>query len=59
MPLNLSGHPAVSIPSGVDADGLPTAVQIIGRHFAEATTFKAAYALERALGPFVPENPSP
>ena len=59
MPLNLSGHPAVSIPSGVDQDGLPTAVQIIGRHFAEATTFKAAYALERALGPFVPENPSP
>ena len=30
-PLNLSGHPALSVPSGADADGLPTAVQLVAR----------------------------
>jgi amidase len=53
-PLNLSGHPSLSIPSGTDDDGLPTAVQVIGGHFADRTTFRAAFALERAIGPFVP-----
>lgn len=53
-PLNLSGHPALSVPSGADADGLPTAVQLVGAHFADAAAFRAAFALERATGPFVP-----
>jgi amidase len=53
-PLNLSGHPALSVPSGADADGLPTAVQLVAGHFADATAFRAAFALERATGPFVP-----
>lgn len=48
-PLNLSGHPALSIPSGVDAAGLPTAVQVIARHFDEYAAFRAAFVLERAL----------
>jgi amidase len=48
-PLNLTGHPALSVPSGVDADGLPTAVQLVARHFDERTAFRAAFALERAL----------
>jgi amidase len=52
-PLNLTGHPAISLPSGADADGLPTAVQIVAAHFQEATAFRAAFELERALGPFV------
>ena len=53
-PLNLSGHPALSVPSGVDGDGLPTAVQIVAAHFDEPTAFRAAFALEAATGPFVP-----
>ena len=53
-PLNLSGHPALSVPSGVDGDGLPTAVQIVAAHFDEQTAFRAAFALEAATGPFVP-----
>ena len=48
-PLNLSGHPALSVPSGVDDEGLPTAAQIIGAHFAESTVFRAAFTLERTL----------
>jgi amidase len=48
-PLNLTGHPAISFPSGYDADGLPTAVQLIASHFDDYTAFQAAFALERAL----------
>ena len=52
-PLNLTGHPAISVPRGVDAAGLPTAVQLVAAHFQDATAFRAAFELERALGPFV------
>jgi amidase len=48
-PLNLTGHPAISVPSGTDANCLPTAVQLIGAHFDEVTPFRAAFELERAL----------
>jgi amidase len=51
-PLNLTGHPALSVPSGSDDDGLPTAVQLVASHFDDATAFRAAFELERALGPF-------
>jgi len=47
-PLNLSGHPGITVPSGTDADGLPVAVQIVGPRFGERTAFRAAYALEQA-----------
>jgi Asp-tRNA(Asn)/Glu-tRNA(Gln) amidotransferase A subunit family amidase len=52
-PLNLTGHPAISLPSGADDGGLPTAVQVVAAHFQEATAFRAAFELERAMGPFV------
>jgi amidase len=55
-PLNLTGHPAISVPSGANRRGLPTAAQIFGRHFSEYTVFRAAFAVERALGPFVRED---
>lgn len=48
-PLNLTGHPALSVPSGTDAAGLPTAVQLVAAHFAELTAFRAAFELERSL----------
>jgi amidase len=52
-PLNLTGHPALSIPTEWGRTGaLPTAVQIVARHFAERDAFRAAFALESALGPF-------
>ena len=52
-PLNLSGNPALSVPSGADNAGLPTGVQIIAKHFDEYTAFRAAFALEQKFGPFV------
>ena len=52
-PLNLTGHPALSIPTEWGRNGaLPTAVQIVARHFAEHDAFRAAFALESAIGPF-------
>jgi amidase len=49
-PLNLSGHPCLSIPTGTDAAGLPTAAQIIGDYFNERTIFRAGFALEAEFG---------
>jgi amidase len=48
-PLNLTGHPAISHPSGSDARGLPTAVQLVGGNRRERVIFRAAFALEAAL----------
>lgn len=49
-PLDLTGHPALAVPAGVDGDGLPVSVQLIGRHFDDARTLQAGAALEAALG---------
>jgi aspartyl-tRNA(Asn)/glutamyl-tRNA(Gln) amidotransferase subunit A len=46
---NLAGVPAMSLPVG-RVDGLPIGGQLIASHFGEAAMFRAAYALERALG---------
>ncbi len=46
---NLAGIPAMSIPIGRDA-GLPVGGQLMADHFSEQVMFRAAYALEEALG---------
>jgi aspartyl-tRNA(Asn)/glutamyl-tRNA(Gln) amidotransferase subunit A len=46
---NLAGIPAMSQPIG-RIDGLPVGGQLMASHFDEATMFRVAYALERALG---------
>ena len=46
---NLAGIPALSLPIG-RVGGLPVGGQLIGTHFAEPVIFRAAYALEAALG---------
>ena len=53
-PLDLTGHPALSIPSGIGEHDLPTALQIIGPTFGEARVYQAAFAFERATGPLPP-----
>jgi aspartyl-tRNA(Asn)/glutamyl-tRNA(Gln) amidotransferase subunit A len=45
---NVTGLPALSLPSGLNHDGLPMGVQLIARPFGEATAFRAAFALQSA-----------
>ena len=47
---NLAGVPAISVPAGLDSNGLPLGLQIIGRPFDEETVFAVAAAMERAAG---------
>ncbi|HEY8450493.1 MAG TPA: amidase [Bacillota bacterium] len=47
-PFNVTGQPAASVPFGVDDNGLPIGVQLVGRPFAEATVLRAAACLEAA-----------
>ena len=46
-PFSLTGHPALSLPIGFTEDGLPLAMQIIGRTFDEVTVYQVAAAYER------------
>ena len=48
--LNLAGLPGVSVPVGLDADGLPLGLQLIGRPWEEGDLLNHAYVLERAAG---------
>lgn len=45
---NMTGHPAISIPCGWTADGLPIGLQIVGRWFADADLLSVAAAFEAA-----------
>ena len=47
-PGNLTGLPAVSLPCGFTADNLPVGLQLLGRHYDEATLLRVAYAYEQA-----------
>ena len=46
VPINLAGVPSISLPCGY-TDGLPIGLQIIGKHFDEATVLRAAYSFEQ------------
>jgi aspartyl-tRNA(Asn)/glutamyl-tRNA(Gln) amidotransferase subunit A len=47
---NLAGVPALSMPCGMSASGLPVGVQLIGRAFDESTLLRAAYCYEQNSG---------
>jgi aspartyl-tRNA(Asn)/glutamyl-tRNA(Gln) amidotransferase subunit A len=49
-PAALAGLPAIAVPCGFTRSGLPISVQLIGRHFDEATVLRAAYAHEQQSG---------
>ena len=44
----LRGVPGMSVPAGLDANGLPLGLQVIGKPFDEETVFSVAAAVERA-----------
>jgi len=44
---NLTGHPAMNVPCGT-FDGLPIGMELIGRHWQDATLLRAAHAFEQA-----------
>ena len=47
-PFNVTGHPALAMPTGLSRDGLPLSVQFVARYFDEANLFRVARAWERA-----------
>lgn len=47
-PFNLSGNPAVTLPAGVHPDGLPMAIQLVGRRGADRLLCQAAALYEQA-----------
>jgi aspartyl-tRNA(Asn)/glutamyl-tRNA(Gln) amidotransferase subunit A len=49
-PFNATGHPALAVPIGFGADGLPLSMQLVGRNFDEAMLLRIAQAYETAAG---------
>ena len=45
--VNIAGLPGISIPCGVDKEGMPIGMQLIGNHFDEETIIRAAYTYEQ------------
>ncbi len=54
--VNMAGLPGIAVPAGLDAQGLPLGLQLIGRPFDEETVFSLGHVLEQAAGKFTPER---
>lgn len=50
VPANMAGIPGISVPAGLDAEGLPLGLQVLTRPWDEETGFAVAAAIERAAG---------
>ena len=48
--VNLAGLPGIAVPTGLDRQGLPLGLQLIGRPWEEGDLLNHAYVLERAAG---------
>ena len=49
VPVNLAGLPAISIPAGLDKQGYPLGLQIIGKPFDEQNILNIAYSMEEKI----------
>src|SRR5918995_334573 len=54
--VNMAGLPGIAVPAGLDANGLPLGLQLIGRPFDEETLFQTGHVIEQAAGRFEPEK---
>jgi aspartyl-tRNA(Asn)/glutamyl-tRNA(Gln) amidotransferase subunit A len=48
---NITGHPAIALPGGQDAEGWPVSLQLVGHRGRSADLLDTAATIERALGP--------
>ncbi|MFH8572716.1 amidase [Streptomyces sp. NPDC017993] len=58
-PFNLTQQPAATVPCGVDGDGLPIGVQLVGARHADALVLRAAHALYEAGAAEIPAPATP
>src|SRR5262245_37452267 len=54
--VNMAGLPGIAVPAGLDGQGLPLALQLIGRPFDEETLFALGQVIEDAAGRFSPQR---
>jgi len=54
--VNMAGLPGIAVPAGLDSNGLPLGLQLIGRAFDEETLFRTAHVIEQAAGRFEPKR---
>ena len=47
-PFNITGNPALAIPTGFDDEGMPLAMQIVGKQFDETMVYRIAASYEAA-----------
>ena len=50
QPFNVTGQPAIAIPAGFTASGLPLSIQLVGHNWQEAMVYRIAHAYEQATG---------
>jgi aspartyl-tRNA(Asn)/glutamyl-tRNA(Gln) amidotransferase subunit A len=55
--VNMAGLPGIAVPAGLDSQGLPLGLQLIGRAFDEETLFAAGQVIEDAAGRLVLPQP--
>src|SRR3954447_13000579 len=54
--VNMAGLPGIAVPAGLDAQGLPLGLQLIGKPFDEETLFALGQKIEDAAGHYTPER---
>ncbi len=54
--VNMAGLPAIAVPAGESANGLPLGLQLIGQPFGEEMLFSAGEVIEKAAGTFTPRR---
>ncbi len=54
--VNMAGLPGIAVPAGINGEGLPLGLQLIGKPFDEETLFSVGEVLEQAAGRFSPKK---